>query len=136
MKVSTQTVVIVSPPTCYKSRKHPIDPTTDQYHGQYISHVSFQHVGHHIWVSHGILRNRSALLGLEIPGFLVIEKVSPSHKSYLWYVLSVFSEQSGPYHNLTVNNLIYNNFIGKKSRSIKQIDKRANQTYLPVLHLM
>lgn len=53
--------------TGYKSREHPVNPATNEYHGQDIGDIAFEHVSHHAGVCHRVLGNCCPFLCLEVP---------------------------------------------------------------------
>ena len=60
-----------------KSGECVVNPATDDDHGQDVGHVSFDHVCHHIGISHGILHLGFPLVHFEISLLLVVEEEFP-----------------------------------------------------------
>ena len=79
-----------------EAREGPVDPASDDDHGQHVGEVPLHHVRHHRRVRHRVPHGRLPLLRVrEVTAVLIVEEILP-HQIRLWKtkqsVYSVYSE--------------------------------------------
>ncbi len=84
-----------------ESGEVPVDPSSDDDHGQDVGEVALEHVGHHAGVGHGVGRARGGrLLLLEHARLLVVEEVAAHEERLLRQEATVLAHQTGPDQDL------------------------------------
>ena len=61
-----------------EAREGPVDPASDDDHGQHVGEVPLHHVCHHRRVRHGVPHGRLSLLRVrEVTAVLIVEEILP-----------------------------------------------------------